>query len=249
MKTLHVLALVVMIVGGLAIFEYWSATLYPMMDYQPHSLPSLPLGSRLECGYYKEEILVGQYSFWVEAFEEFKGRDAYITKSRTSVTQGGKQVVIETVYVFSEDLSPLEYRLNASLGGEEQFITCVFDEDGVNGTMFTEESTVNQPQELPGDTVLLDNYMFGHWSLFFKTFQPPPGRRVKVNVYIPQMLSWQLLELIADKKTTTVTIAGEDYECNGVRAPKYDLWFYIHDGELLRFEQPEQEIVISLRKQ
>ena len=245
MRRTTIIVLIVVILGGVVFFEYWSFSQFPEIDFDLNTLPDLSLGVRHEYDYYKDDIRVGSYVWWVESKGTRDGETAYVARSRTSVEYEGKPVELVSVYVFNEMLAPLEYRLNVSLEGEEQFIECVFDGWSVNASLSMEGHHVEEPLTLEEDTVLVDYFMLGHWDLFFKAFPVPSGRRVTFNAYIPQVLAAKDLELIADKAPKTTTIDGEEYECAVVRAPKIDLWFYFYEGDLIKLEDTEQNIVLS----
>ncbi|UCH57100.1 MAG: hypothetical protein JSV18_07135, partial [Candidatus Bathyarchaeota archaeon] len=160
------------IIGGLVAFEYWSGTLYPEIGFEPGALPPLAIGVERTYDYYKEDVRVGSYVFRVESKGLYAGETAYFTSSRTSVTYEDKPVEIETVYIFSEELEPLEYRLNASLGDDKQRIACLFEGWSVDASLVWGETRVEEPLELPEGSVLIDYFMLGHWELLFKSFEP-----------------------------------------------------------------------------
>ncbi len=235
------------IIGGLTAFEYWSGTLYPEISFDPGTLPPQTVGVERTYDYYKEDVRVGSYVFTVESKGLYAGETAYFTRSKTSVMYEDRPVEIETVYIFGDGLEPLEYCLNASLGDDEQQITCLFDGWSVNASLVWGEINVVEPIELPENTVLIDYFMLGHWELLFKAFRPVPGRRFIVNAYMPQMLLYKPLEIYTDRRAEAVEIGGVEYECMVVRAPDLNLYFYIHDGEIIKLEDTEQFIVISIR--
>jgi hypothetical protein len=252
MRKIWIAVLLVAIFGGVALFEYWTALQYPLVDYEPGDLPVLPVGDVREYNYYIGEELAGSYSFWIDSIgpytkagSPFMGRTAYFTRSSTSVEHEGVAVEIETVYIFGTDLAPLEYRLNASLGGDTELITCLFDGWDVEQKIETDGQTVEQPLELPEDAVLVDSFMAGHWDLFFKQFTLESGKRVRVDVYVPQTLSHFKMELVSDKTEKTITLKGIDYQCQVVNVVELDLELYLYEGDLIRLEKPAQEIIIS----
>jgi hypothetical protein len=245
MRKLWVILISGAILGGVALFEIWSSIKFPTVKYAPESLPPLHIGVEQEYDYYKEGERVGAYMFWVED-DAYKGENIYFTRSRTSVEHGGTSVEIETVYIFDEDLTPVEYRLNATLGDDHQFITCIFNGWSVVASLNIEGSTVEEPSDLPEYTVLIDNFMLGHWDLFFKSFPVIPGKRIKFDAYIPQILNYKPLELITEYKPSTLNLNGVAYECQVVRAPQLNLVFYINEGNLIQMEETEKDIIISL---
>jgi len=254
MRKIWIFALLVAIFGGVALFEYWTDLQYPLVDYEPGDLQNLQVGAVREYNYFIEGELAGNYSFWVEtigpyieAGSPFMGKAAYFTGSATSVEHEGAVAEIETDYVFGTDLAPFEYRLNASLGGNIELITCLYDGWNVEGKIESGGSVVEQSLELPEDTVLIDTFMVGHWDLFFKQFTLEPGKRVRIDAYVPQTLSYFTLELVSDKKEKTISIEGAEYECQVINVVELNLVLYLHEGDLIRLEKPDQEIVITER--
>jgi hypothetical protein len=254
MRNIWIVVLLVAIFGGVALFEYWTALQYPLVDYESGDIPILQVGAAREYSYFIEGELAGNYSFWVESIgpyveagSPFMGKTAYFTGSLTSVEHDGVAVEIETDYVFGTDLTPFEYRLNASLGGDIELITCLFDGWNVEGKIESGGSVVEQDLELPEDTVLIDTFMTGHWDLFFKQFTMEPGKRVRIDAYVPQTLSHFTLEFVSDKKHKTINIEGAEYECKVINVVELNLVLYQHEGNLIQLEKPDQEIVITER--
>lgn len=249
MRRIWVFIISFAILGGVALLELWSNVQFPMTDLEPGILPSLSVGVIKEYDYFKDDERVGSYVFWVESKGTYDGRDAYFTRSRTSIVHGDGSVELEAVYIFGEELAPYEYRLNASLDNETQFIACFFDGWSVNGTLVIGENIVEENHlELPNGTVLIDYQMLGHWDLLFKSSPLEPGKRYTLNAYMPQALSQRYLELIAEKKLKTVEIGGVEYECNIVDAPALNLVFYIHGGEVIQLVDTEQFIQVSISR-
>ena len=256
MRKAWIIVISATIVGGVFAFEYWTSIQFPLVDYTPGDLPVLPVGIVREYDYVIEGEMAGTYRFWVEATGPYAVgaggslpvRTAYFARSLTSLEHEGVAAEIEMIYVFGTDLTPFEYRLNASLGDESERITCVFDGWNVEGKIEAGESTLEQSLELPEDTALFDTFMPGHWDLFFKQFTLEPGRRVTIDAFIPQLLSHLSIVLASDKKAKTVSIGGVDYECLVVRVVELNLVLYLHEGDLIRLEEPDRGIVISLRE-
>lgn len=236
----------VVIIGGLILLEVWFSSQFPSIEYEPGSLSPLVIGVEHKYDYFKEGELVGYYVFWVEALGIYKGKNAYFTRSRTSVEDSGTSIEINTLYIFDEHLAPLEYGLNASLGDDRQSIICLFDGWSVNASLELTDRTIEKALELPEHTVLVDNFMPGHWEFFFRSFPPVAGKRVKFNVYIPQFLGYKSMALMTDKETETLNLNGVDYECQVVRTLELDLVLYINDGNLIQMEETKQKIVISI---
>lgn len=249
MRRVWVFVLSFAILGGAALFELWSSIQYPTIALVPGTLPPLTVGVEREYDYIKDYEKVGSYSFSVESREMYKGTEAYFVRSRTSITYGEKSAELESVYVFSEELAPLEYWVNASIGGEIQSIVCLFEGQSAKGTFALGDNVVEESVELPGGTVLIDYQMLGHWDLLLKSSPLEPGKKYEVNVYIPQGLSHTSLELYAEKKAKTIEIKGVEYVCSVVRATALNLVFYVHEGDIVQLEDTEQSIIVSIRGQ
>lgn len=248
MRRVWVFVLSFAILGGAALFELWSSVQYPTIDLVPGALPPLTVGVKREYDYIKDYERVGSYSFSVESRGTYKGTEAYFVRSRTSLTYGEKSAELESVYIFSEELAPLEYRVNASIGGENQSITCFFEGRSARGTFMLGNNVVEESVELPRGTILIDYQMLGHWDLLLKSSHLEPGNRYEVNAYIPQGLSHTSLELYAENKAKTIEIGGVEYACSVVRATTLNLVFYIYEGDIVQLEDTEQSIIVSIRK-
>ena len=249
MRRIWVFILSFAILGGAVIFELWTNILYPTFDLEPGALPPLTVGVEREYDYFKDYERVGSYSLLVESRGTYKESEAYFTRSKASITYGVTSAELESMYIFSEELAPLEYRLNTSIGGETQSIACFFEGWSVNGAFVLGDDMVQESVKLPEGTVLIDYLMLGHWDLLFKSSPLEPGKRYKVNAYIPQSLSYTSLELYADKNTETIEIGGVEYVCRVVKATVLNLIFYIYDGDIVQLEETKQSIIISIRGQ
>ena len=235
------------IIGGAAALEIWSSRQFPVIEFDPGDLPPLAVGLEREYDYFKNENLAGSYVFWIESKAPYNGRIAYFTGSRTSIEYRYQSIELETFYVFSEELAPLEYSMNASIDGEDRLVTCSFDGLSVDTVLALGEDTMEKSEELPEGTVLIEYYMLAHWDLLLKTFSPVPGRRFVVNAYIPQVLTYKPLDVLTDPKPKSIRINGTAYECTVVRVPELNLVLYRHEGEVIKFEDVGESVVISIR--
>ena len=245
MRKLWILVIAVAIFGGMALFEIYASLLYPVTSYAPKGLPPLAVGVERGYDFFKDEELVGSYVFWVESIGPYKGQTAYFTRSTTSVVYHENVVELETIYIFNEDLNPLEYRLNATLGVDRQSILCLFEGWNVNASLMTKEGDMERVLELSVDTVLIDTNMLGQWELLFKSFDLIPGKRVRFNMFVPQALDMRPMDLVVDRGKKTIMLNGVAFDCQVVRAPDLNLVFYIHGGDLLKLEESVQNISIS----
>ena len=226
------------------LIEFYGSRLYPVTGYEARVLPTLQVGLRHRFDIYKDEKLVGSYVYWVVDVEEREGGRVYITRSRTSALYKGLNITIETLYIFDEELNPLEYRLNATLGEERQHILCLFTDSMVNASLTMREEVVERELELPEDTVLIDTNMAGQWELFLNSFELTPGRRVRFTMFVPQLLDRAKIDILLDRKREQITLGDEEYSCQVARAPDLNLVFYIHQGRLLKLEQTKENVEI-----
>ena len=243
MRKLWIIGVAAAIFGVLFFMEFYTSLRFPVTKYVPMGLPPLPVAER-NYDFFKDGEKVGSYIFRVEEVRDYEGQPAYFTSSLTSVVSDDTVIELETIYIFSVKLNPLEYRLNATIGEEHQSIACVFDGWNVYASTEMEGSRVEREMELPVDTVLIDTNMVGHWDFFFKSFDPGVGKRVGFTMFVPQALNTASMELIVDKGTKMLTINGVDYECQVVRVSKLDLTFYLHNDDVLKLEESNQNIVI-----
>jgi len=245
LRKLWILVVAAAIFGGMALFEIYVSLLYPVTSYVPKGLPTLAVGVEHGYDFFKDGELVGSYVFWVERIAPYKGQTAYFTRSTTSVAYHETVIELETVYIFNENLNPLKYRLNATLSDDRQSIICLFEGWTVNTSLKMEEGGMEKVLEFPVNTVLVDNNMLGQWELLFKSFDLIPGKRVRVNIFIPQALDMRSMDLVVDRGKKTLKLNDIAFECQVVRAPDLNLFFYIHEGDLLKLEESVQNISIS----
>lgn len=246
MRKIWIIAIAAAVAGAFALIEISSSILYPVVKYEPKGLPPLQVGVERHYDFFKDGERVGQYVFWIEEEGSYGGRSAYSTRSLTSVVYRGTSIELESIYIFDEDLKPIEYRLNATLGADHQSIVALFDGWSVETSLKTEGNTVERELELPVNTVLIDTNMVGHWDIFLKSFEPAPGKRVAFNMYVPQILDATPMELMLDREERTLTLNGLSYKCHVIRIPDLNLLLYLSEGDLIQLEESEQNIVISL---
>ena len=244
MRKIWILAIMGVILGGAALVEIWLSISYPLVEYRPSQLPNLK-GLQREYGYFRLGERVGNYTFWVEDGEEKAGGFVYSSGSRTSVVADGTDIELVTLYSLDEFLSPVEYRLNATLGEERQYIEDLFSAGEVVATSRVENSSAEVTKDLPDNTLLLDSYMPGHWELLFRVFTPARGKRFRINAFIPQMMDLARLEIVVDKKPKTLLLDDTPCECTVARVPDLNLVFHIYGGDLVLMEDTGREIKIS----
>lgn len=247
MRRVLLVVVALAIIGGAAALEMWSSRQFPEIDFEPGSLPPLPVGVEKEYDYFKNENPAGSYVFWIESKGSYRGETAYFTRSRTLIDYKYQYIELETYYVFDENLAPIEYGMNASIDGENRLVTCFFDGWSVEAALKLGEDTVERPEELPEGTVILEYYMLAHWDFLLKTFPPVPGKRFVVNAYIPQVLVSKPLDVLVDPKPKTIRINRVEYECSVVRVPEINLELYYHDGEVIKLHDVGEAIVISIK--
>ena len=219
------------------LIEFYGSRLYPVTSYEARTLPLMKAGLRHRFDIYKDEELVGHYTFWIVDVEERDGCRVYVTRSRTSALCKGVNITIDTLYIFDELLNPIEYRLNATLGERHERILCLFKDSMVNASLWREGRWLNREVELPDDTVLIDTNMACQWELFFNSFEFTPGRRVRFIMFIPQLMDKARVDVILDRGRESIDIGGVEYSCLVARAPDLNLIFYLHEGRLLKLKQ------------
>ncbi|MGD2200949.1 MAG: hypothetical protein PVJ38_04885 [Candidatus Bathyarchaeota archaeon] len=256
MRKLWIIVISIAIVGGVALFEHWTALQFPIVDFEPTPLPELPIGQEWIYDYSVAGEVVGNYTYWVKSVGPylhgemgyFIGEVIYTVRSTTSAVRDGRSAELEALYVFTVELKPVDYRLNATLGGSLEQITCFFEKDKVLGRLETEGRVIEEPLDLPENSVLIDNLMVGHWDLLLKTFTPEPGKRIEIDVYVPQTLGFLDLEIIAEKNPRTITIGGDSLKARVIRVPELNLLLYLEGGDVIRMEETQQEITLTLRR-
>ena len=255
MKKIWIIAFFVALIGGVALFEYWTNLQFPLVQFEPSPLPELNIGRKMTYTYSLGGETLGNHSFWIESKGrysregDFKGHDAYFTRSFTSVTKNGDKAEIESIYVLSVDFEPIEYKINASLGGELQSITCIFDKESVTGQLEMGDTFFEENTTIPENTVLIDNMMVGHWYLLFNAFILEPGNRVRITAYVPQMLGLLDFDLVAEKKHTTIQWDEDSIEVRVISASRFNLDFYIYNREIVIMKETQQDITLTLNSE
>jgi len=196
--------------------------------------------------YFKDGERVGSQVYRVEGKDELGGETAYLVRSKTSLEYQNKSFEIENLYTFNERLNPLSYSLNATIAGEETSVVCVFEGWDVEENAVIQNTTLTKELSLEENTVLVDNNMAGHWELLFESFTPQPGTRVSLTMFVPQAVEVYPLELVVEKEPQAVAAGGSQYECTVVREVNLDLVFYLSGGHLIRYENQDQGVVLSI---
>ncbi len=246
MRNRYVIALIVVILGVAAASELISDFFFPVSSYEPEGLPPLEVGLERGFDYFKDGERVGSHVYRVEGKGEVGGETAYLVRSKTSLEYQNQSFEIDNLYKFNELLNPLAYSLNATIAGEETSVVCVFEGWDVGATVEINNSTVSRDLALAENTVLIDNNMAGHWELLFESFTPQPGTRVSLTMFVPQAVEVYPLELVVEKEPQAVTVGEAQYECTVVREVNRDLVFYLSGGRLIRYENQDQGVVLSI---
>jgi len=220
---------------------------YPEVSYSPRTLSTLSPGE-YHYSLLKDNATVGDYTFRIYETGQFRGVKAYFSDSSTHIVYKNRTIDIDSYYVFDERLKPLEYKLNITLEGLLYTLLCNFSEGSVNASYKTQNESGVRDVELPKNTILLDINMVGHWDLFFKSFDMAPNRRYSFTAFVPQALDKVSMEIFVAAETKTIEIGGVKYDCKVVKGTEQNFVYYIYGGQVLRFEDLDQNVVMNLVK-
>ena len=95
------------ILGAVILFEIYSYFTFPSINYAPKTLPQLQIGVS-SYDFFKDDARVGSYVFSVDRLGQYKGQTAYFTSSHTSVVTNNVTIELDTIYIFSDKLKPLD---------------------------------------------------------------------------------------------------------------------------------------------
>lgn len=229
-----------MVIAGALAFEYYAGTQFPEETFQ---FSSLQVFTDEENSYifYHAGVEVGIYTFIVER----KGTN-YLMKSTTDVESDGVKILLESAYIFNANYLPEDYRLNITKSGEETNIKSSFDDGKIITSVTFEGETVDIEKDVENETYLIENSMPGFWEILIRSSNLKPGKRYKLEVFIPQSARVIPITLLVEKKPEKISIDDIEYECTVVKESLMELSFYLHEGQLILYEDFRQDT--ALRK-
>lgn len=239
MKIKYLIAAALIAIGVFAI-EYYAENRFPEEEFQ---FTGLPVFRDQENNYkfYRAGEEVGYYNYTVEQNDM-----DFLMKCTTNVGIDGDNILLESSYTFDMDFLPVEYDLNVTESGEITFIKCMFDPEVITTTVTFQGDTVQLEEEIEEETYLIENSMPSFWEILITSSNLEQGKRYYLNIFIPQSARIIPITLVVEKNTKEIDLDGITYECMVVKESQLELNFYIHEGELILYEDFRQDT--ALRK-
>jgi hypothetical protein len=238
-----VVAGIALIIGASFLVELYLNRLYPETGIEI-TLPDLRVGEEHVYSFYREEQLVGTYSYVITGREGGEASAEYTMVSTTDITHEGKSLLLRGRYVFDSLYRPLDYELNATEEDKHSRLTAAFIADEVEVTIDSDGDVMELTQQVAEGTLLIENQMPGYWEILFRSSTLIPGKRYVVDAYIPQLGAVVKLTLTVDRETSKVRHDGTELDCTVVREADLGLVFYLHGGGLIQYRDDENGVTM-----
>jgi hypothetical protein len=225
---------------GVYAIEFYAESRFPEEEFH---FTGLPVFSSKENNYtfFRAGEEVGFYNYTVEQ----SGMN-YLMKCTTKVGIEEGNIHLESSYTFDTDFLPIDYVLNVTESGEKTFIKCKFESKVIITSVTFQGDTVEVEEEIEEELYLIENSMPSFWEILITSGNLEPGKRYYLNIFIPQSARVIPITLVVEKNTKDIDLDGITYECIVVRESQLELNFYIHEGELILYEDFRQDT--ALRK-
>gem|GEM_PF-1393149 len=230
------------IIAGSILLDQYAELLYPMVDLGPISVYDLAVGEAHGFEFFKDDSLVGGYTYRV--VEADSGSGAYAVRHRTEVSYEGKSILLEGLYRFDASYMPQLYSLNATTDTGTQTISCSFSSGLVTISLAFEGTTDVLTQEIPGGAILVENSMPGYWEMLFRSATFERGKRYSVDVFVPQAGRSITLSLVVEKNLRQTRVGDRVLECTVIKGSDLGLTFYIYGGELVQYQDEAQGVLL-----
>ncbi len=239
MKIKYLIAAALIAIGVFAI-EFYAENRFPEEEFK---FTGLPVFRDQENNYkfFRAGEEVGYYNYKVEQTDM-----NYLMKCTTNVGIEGGNILLESSYTFNRDFLPIDYDLNVTESGEKTFIKCMFEPDVITTSVTFQNDTISLEEEIEKDTYLIENSMPSFWEILITSSNIEPGKRYYLNIFIPQSARVIPITLVVEKNTKNIDLDGIIYECIVVKESQLELNFYLHEGELILYEDFRQDT--ALRK-
>jgi len=243
LKNRNIIILAALILGGVVALEVYTDITNPDIDYKPGIYTPSNLGATQEFSYYKDGVLIGNYSYRLDAVKA--GSDiVYTLNSTVDVVYQGNQLNVDTSYRFKDAVTPLGYSVNFDLSGNQSKLRCTFQQGSVN--IFSASQGKNQTVSVdtPANMVLIDNNNPAHWELFVKSFNPEPGKKYNVNALVPQQGGVAAMEFGVGTNTQDIKIGSKSYNCTVASDPDLSITLYFYQGNLIEYRNDQDGLII-----
>ncbi len=243
MRRQWIVAGIVLILGASLLVELYLNRLYPETGIEI-TIPDLQFGEEHVYSFYREDQLVGTYSYVISGREGGGASAEFTMISTTDIVYEGKNLLLRGEYVFDHLYRPLGYALNVTEEDKNTRFRAVFGQDDVDVTISSDGDFVEFTEQIAEGTLLVENQMPGYWEILLQSSTLMPGKRYVVDTFIPQMGTVVRLTLTADRGTSKVRQDGVELDCKVVREANLGLMFYLYDGELIQYRDDENGVTM-----
>lgn len=234
MRRQWIVAGIALMIGASFLVELYLNRLYPKTGIEI-TLPDLRVGEEHVYSFYREEQLVGTYSYVIAGREGGGASAEYTMISTTDIIHEGKSLLLRGRYVFDHLYRPLGYALNATEEDKQSRLSVAFGLDEVEVTVDSDGDVMKLTDQVAEGTLLIENQMPGYWEILFQSSTLMPGKRYVVDAFIPQLGAVVRLTLTVDRETSKVRHDDTGLDCTVVREADLGLVFYLHGGELIQY--------------
>jgi hypothetical protein len=242
-KKILLIGLVAIIAGSMLI-DYYADLLYPLVELGELTVPDLEVGESSRFDFFKDDSMVGSYTYSIVEVDELGAGKTYTTRHMTEVSYGGESILLEGLYRFDSSYKPIWYSLNATTDEGVQTIMCSFNPGSVTISLTYQGTTTELTQELPEGAVLVENSMPGYWELLFRSTTFEHGKRYSVDALVPQAGRVVHLTLVVEKDLSQERVGDQVLECTVIKDADYSLTFYIYNGEFVQYRDEAQGVLL-----
>jgi hypothetical protein len=232
----------ILLAGAVAV-ELYSNFANPYLEYAPGAFNSLLTNTPQNFDYYKDGVKIGTYTYTLTT-ETRSSQTLYTLATTSNATYDGSKLIVDSTHRFLGAANHVEYTVDSDVAGVTSHLECVFLAGKV-GIEFKSGTKSQSVSLTPGaNAIIIDNNDPAHWELLMKSTTFEPGKRYKVNAILPQSGTTAELEFGVDTAHQYVNIGTKSYECVVAREPNYEITLYFYQGNLIKYENRADGILI-----
>lgn len=232
----------IILVGAVAV-ELYTNYANPYIEYTPGTYTSLLTNTPQKFNYYKDGVLIGTYTYTLTT-ESRSTQTLYTLATTSNAMYEGNRLVVNSTHRFLGETNHVEYTVDSNVANVISQLECVFLAGKV-GIVFTSGAKSQTVSLTPGaNAIIIDNNDPAHWELLMKSFNAEAGKKYKINTILPQGGAITELEFGVDTPHQYVNIGTKSYECVVAREPNYEIILYFYQGNLIKYENQADGILI-----
>jgi len=232
----------IILVGAVAV-ELYSNFANPYLEYTPSAFNSLLTDATQNFDYYKDGAKIGTYTYTLTT-ETRSQQTLYTLTTTSNATFEGNKLIVDSTHRFLGAANHVVYTVDSEVAGVASHLECVFLAGKV-GIVYTSGDKSQSVSITPGaNAIIIDNNDPAHWELLMKSTTFEPGKKYKVNAILPQSCSAVALEFGVDTAHQYVNIGGTSYDCVVAREPNFEITLYFYQGNLIKYENKADGILI-----